>query len=97
MNSIKNPILKVFANDPRYWLKWICCVFGCSRAEFSQAIFDEALKLEVIASKPNVVAIITEEFPTLAKRSARSELSSNKIRSTFGIDRLDVCLVSDRR
>ena len=60
--------------------------FCCSWAEFSQAIFDEALKLEVIASKPNVVAITTKEFRTLAKRPARSELSSKKVGSTFGID-----------
>lgn len=57
----------------------------CSWAEFAQAIFDEALELEVIKSKPNIVAISTKEFPTLAKRPARSELSSNYIRSTFGI------------
>ena len=66
--------------------------FCCSWAEFSQAIFDEALELEVIASKPNVVAITTKEFPTLAKRPARSELSSNKIKSTFGIDPSDCML-----
>jgi dTDP-4-dehydrorhamnose reductase len=66
--------------------------FCCSWAEFSQAIFDEALKLEVIASKPNVVAISTKEFLTLAKRPARSELSSNKIGSTFGIDPSDCML-----
>ena len=66
--------------------------FCCSWAEFAQAIFDEALKLEVIASKPNVVAISTKEFPTLAKRPARSELSSNNIRSTFGIDPSDCML-----
>ena len=66
--------------------------FCCSWAEFSQAIFDEALKLEVIASKPNVIAITTEEFLTLAKRPARSELSSNKIGSTFGIDPSDCML-----
>ena len=66
--------------------------FCCSWAEFSQAIFDAALELEVIASKPNVVAITTKEFPTLAKRPARSELSSNKIRSTFGIDPSDCML-----
>jgi dTDP-4-dehydrorhamnose reductase len=60
--------------------------FCCSWAEFSQAIFDEALELEVIASKPNVVAITSKEFPTLAKRPARSALSSKKVGSTFGID-----------
>ena len=66
--------------------------FCCSWAEFAQAIFDEALKLKVIASKPSIVAIRTQEFPTLAKRPARSELSSNNIRSTFGIDPSDYIL-----
>ena len=63
--------------------------FCCSWAEFARAIFDEALKLEVIASKPNVLTITTEEFPTLAKRPARSELCSKKIESTFGINPSD--------
>jgi len=66
--------------------------FCCSWAEFSQAIFDEALELKVVASKPNIVPITTKEFPTLAKRPARSELSSSKIRSTFGIDPSDCML-----
>ena len=68
----------------------------CSWAEFSQAIFDKAFELEVIESKPNVVAITTKEFPTLAKRPARSELSSKRIRATFGIDPSD-CMVGIRR
>ena len=59
--------------------------FCCSWAEFSQAIFDEALKLEVIASKPNVVAITTEQFLILAKRSARSELNSKKMDLLSGL------------
>lgn len=66
--------------------------FCCSWAEFAQVIFDEALKLGVIASKPYVVSISTKEFPTLAKRPARSELSSNKIKYTFGIDPSDFML-----
>jgi dTDP-4-dehydrorhamnose reductase len=60
--------------------------FRCSLAEFSQAIFDEELELKVIASKPSVVAITTKEFPILAKRLARSQLTSNKLRRNFGID-----------
>ena len=66
--------------------------FCCSWAEFSQAIFDQAFELEVIESKPNVVAITTKEFPTLAKRPAQSALSSNKIRSSFGINPSDCML-----
>lgn len=57
----------------------------CSWAELAQAIFDQALDLEVIKSKPNVLAISTKEYPTLARRPARSELSSNFIRSNFSI------------
>ena len=61
----------------------------CSWADFAQAIFDEALELKVIASKPNVVAITTKEFPTLAKRPAQSQLNSNKLATNFGIDASD--------
>ena len=69
--------------------------FCCSWAEFSQAILDKAFELEVIESKPNVVAITSKEFPTLAKRPARSELSSKRIRATFGIGPSD-CMVGIR-
>jgi dTDP-4-dehydrorhamnose reductase len=67
----------------------------CSWAEFAHAIFDEALELKVIASKPNVVAITTKEFPTLAKRPAQSQLNSNKITTNFGIDSSD-CMAGIR-
>ena len=63
-----------------------------SWAEFAQAIFDEALELKVITSKPNVVAITTKEFPTLAKRPAQSQLNSNKLTTNFGIDASDCML-----
>ena len=64
----------------------------CSWAEFSHAIFDEALELKVIASKPNVVAITTKEFPTLAKRPAQSQLNSNKLTTNFGVESSDCML-----
>jgi dTDP-4-dehydrorhamnose reductase len=64
----------------------------CSWAEFSHAIFEEALALNVIASKPNVVAITTKEFPTLAKRPAQSQLNSNKLTTNFGIESSDCML-----
>jgi len=64
----------------------------CSWAEFSQAIFDEVLELKVIASKPNVVAITTKDFPTLAKRPAQSQLNSDKLKVTFGVDPSDFML-----
>ena len=66
--------------------------FCCSWAVFSQAIFDEALELKVIASKPNFVAITTKEFPTLAKRPAQSQLNSNKLTTNFGIESSDCML-----
>ena len=62
---------------------------SCSWAEFAQKIFEEAIKLEVIATKPNVIPIRSQEFLTLAKRPARSELSSNKIRLALDIDPSD--------
>lgn len=64
----------------------------CSWAEFAHAIFDQALELKVIASKPNVVAITTKEFPTLAKRPAQSQLNSNKLTTNFGIESSDCML-----
>ena len=63
-----------------------------SWADFSRAIFDEAFELQVIASKPNVVAITTKEFPTLAKRPAQSQLNSNKLTTNFGIESSDSML-----
>lgn len=66
--------------------------FCLSWAEFSKDIFDKALELKVITHKPNIIAIKTNEFPTLAKRPARSELNSSKIRSAFGIEPSDYIL-----
>ena len=64
----------------------------CSWADFARAIFDEALELKFIVSKPHVVAITTKEFPTLAKRPAQSQLNSNKLTTNFGIDASDCML-----
>jgi len=69
--------------------------FFFSWVEFSQAIFDEALELEVIASKPNVAAITIKECPALAKRPAQSQLNSNKLRTNCGINASD-CLLRIR-
>jgi dTDP-4-dehydrorhamnose reductase len=63
-----------------------------SWADFARTIFDQAIQLNLIGSKPKIKRIKTKDFPTLAKRPARSELSSNKIRSTFGIDPSDCML-----
>jgi dTDP-4-dehydrorhamnose reductase len=66
--------------------------FSCSWAEFAQEIFDQAVQLKIIASKPNILTITSKEFPTLAKRPKRSELNSNKISSTLSIDPSDCIL-----
>ena len=63
--------------------------FCCSWAVFAQAIFDEALELKVIVSKPNILTITTKEFPTLAKRPAQSQLNSTKLTTNFGIESSD--------
>ena len=61
----------------------------CSWAEFAQAIFDQAVELQIISGKPNILTITTQEFPTLAKRPAQSQLNSNKLKTNFGIDASD--------
>ena len=66
-----------------------------SWAEFAQNIFYEASELKLIARMPDVVAITTKEFPTLAKRPAQSQLNSNKLSLSFGIDPSD-CITGIR-
>ena len=66
--------------------------FCFSWAVFFQAIFDEALELKVIASKPNVKAITTKEFPSLTKRPPQSVLKSNKLSTNSGIESSDCML-----
>jgi dTDP-4-dehydrorhamnose reductase len=69
--------------------------FGCSWAEFSQLIFNEAERLNIIKNKPKVATITTEQFPTLAKRPAQSQLNSNKLKAIFEIDPSD-CMLAIR-
>tara|TARA_Y100000816_G_C26047284_1_gene548864 strand:+ start:306 stop:1199 length:894 start_codon:yes stop_codon:yes gene_type:complete len=58
---------------------------SCSWAEFAKNIFDVAFYLNIIDSKPNVVSIATEQFSTVAKRPAQSQMNSSKIKNVFGI------------
>ncbi|MBD8512236.1 dTDP-4-dehydrorhamnose reductase [Photobacterium sp. CAU 1568] len=53
--------------------------------EFASAIFDAAVKHQVIDKKPQLNAISTAEFPTPAKRPANSKLNCEKIQREFGI------------
>ncbi len=57
--------------------------------EFSHAIFDRALEFDVVTNKPSLTSIVTERYPTPAKRPSNSRLSTNKINSVFSIKASD--------
>jgi dTDP-4-dehydrorhamnose reductase len=52
---------------------------------FAEAIVDRAYALGLIANRPRVVPIATEEFPTPAARPAWSVLDCGKLQRDFGI------------
>jgi dTDP-4-dehydrorhamnose reductase len=66
--------------------------FPCTWAEFSQYILDEAVRINLIKVRPKVLGITTKQFPTLAKRPSYSQLNSDKIRATFGVESSDFIL-----
>lgn len=53
--------------------------------EFATAIFDAAVKYQVLSNKPQLNPITTADFPTPAKRPANSKLNCEKIQYEFGI------------
>jgi dTDP-4-dehydrorhamnose reductase len=55
-------------------------------SDFAHAIFDSALQNQNIASKPQVSAIPTSEYPTPAKRPQNSTLNCEKIHKALNID-----------
>ena len=55
-------------------------------AEFAKSIFETATSMGLLASKPDIREIRTEDYPTLAKRPKNSRLSNTKINETFDID-----------
>ncbi|WP_052880224.1 dTDP-4-dehydrorhamnose reductase [Vibrio coralliirubri] len=57
--------------------------------EFAEAIFDSAVKQDVIARKPSLSSIATEQYPTPAKRPSNSRLSSDKIMQAFSVEASD--------
>ena len=56
-----------------------------SWAGFADAIFDEAMDLGLIASRPVVNGIPSSEYPTPAKRPAYSVLDTTSLRESYGV------------
>ncbi|MEZ9368110.1 dTDP-4-dehydrorhamnose reductase [Shewanella sp. 10N.286.51.B2] len=57
--------------------------------EFAETIFDTALEKGIIKKKPNLTSIITEQYPTPAKRPSNSCLNTDKITNAFSIEASD--------
>ncbi|KMV30228.1 dTDP-4-dehydrorhamnose reductase [Photobacterium swingsii] len=57
--------------------------------EFADAIFDSAVKQDVIVKKPSLSSITTEQYSTPAKRPSNSRLSTDKITQAFSVEASD--------
>lgn len=57
--------------------------------EFAGAIFDVAVKQDVIDKKPCLTSIDTKQYPTPAKRPSNSRLSTEKITQAFSVEASD--------
>lgn len=57
--------------------------------QFADAIFDSAVKQGLLAKKPKLTSITTEQFPTPAKRPSNSRMSTQKITDAFNIEASD--------
>jgi dTDP-4-dehydrorhamnose reductase len=56
-----------------------------SWADFAKQIFDEMYSANKLYKKPNLASIITDDYPTLAKRPANSMLDSELFEKTFDV------------
>jgi len=52
--------------------------------DFAHAIFEEAVSVGLIQTRPPMIAITTQDFPTPARRPANSTLDTSRIEATFG-------------
>jgi len=57
--------------------------------EFADTIFDIAVEQGVLASRPTLTSITTEQYPTLAKRPSNSRLNTEKIALGFSVKESD--------
>ncbi|MBS9898247.1 dTDP-4-dehydrorhamnose reductase [Vibrio alginolyticus] len=57
--------------------------------EFANAIFDVAVEQKVLAKKPILTSITTEQYPTPAERPNNSRLSNEKITKGFSVEASD--------
>ncbi|WP_412496588.1 dTDP-4-dehydrorhamnose reductase [Vibrio cyclitrophicus] len=57
--------------------------------DFADAIFDVAVKQGVLANKPSLTSITTDQYPTPAKRPSNSRLSTEKITLVFSVKASD--------
>ncbi|PKG75876.1 dTDP-4-dehydrorhamnose reductase [Shewanella sp. GutCb] len=57
--------------------------------EFAESIFDTAAKQGLINKKPTLTSIMTEQYPTPAKRPSNSRLGTEKINKAFSIEASD--------
>ncbi|MCW4442358.1 dTDP-4-dehydrorhamnose reductase [Vibrio splendidus] len=54
--------------------------------DFADAIFDAAVQQGVLANKPNLTSITTDQYPTPAKRPGNSRLCNEKIIQGFSVE-----------
>ncbi|MCR9421140.1 dTDP-4-dehydrorhamnose reductase [Vibrio sp. RM-69-4] len=57
--------------------------------DFADAIFDVAVEQGVLANKPSLTSITTDQYPTPAKRPSNSRLSTEKITQGFSVKASD--------
>ncbi|QPK05374.1 dTDP-4-dehydrorhamnose reductase [Vibrio kanaloae] len=57
--------------------------------DFADAIFDVAVEQRVLANKPSLTSITTDQYPTPAKRPSNSRLSTEKITLGFSVKASD--------